>query len=125
MSQEPQLSSNTPSPHPEKNHNKGVLTFLVYIRSILKIDNVFFLPCGPGDAGSWRSQRGHHEPPWTPHAVSAEPSLYDQWAHAICYLSEEEGVALLPTRSEEHEVLQTGSVQVAILLSCQFLFNTA
>ena len=32
---------------------------------------------------------------------------------------------LQPTRSEEHEVLQTGSIHIAILSSCQFLYNSA
>ena len=32
---------------------------------------------------------------------------------------------LLPAGSEEHEVLQTGSIHVAILPSCQFLYNSA
>ena len=30
---------------------------------------------------------------------------------------------LLPAGSEEHEVLQIGSIHVAILPSCQILFN--
>ena len=32
---------------------------------------------------------------------------------------------LLTARSEEHDVLQTGSIHVAILSSCQFLCNSA
>ena len=31
---------------------------------------------------------------------------------------------LLPAESEEHEVLQTGSIHVPILPSCQFLYNS-
>ena len=33
-------------------------------------------------------------------------------------------IYLLPAGSEEHEVLQTGSIHVAILPSCQFLYNS-
>ena len=35
------------------------------------------------------------------------------------------GRALLTAGSEKHEVLQTGSIHGAILLSCRFLYNRA
>ena len=35
-----------------------------------------------------------------------------------------DSLILLPTRSEGHEVLQTGSILLAILRSCQFIYNS-
>ena len=42
----------------------------------------------------------------------------------MCLSEQRGGRVLLPAGSEDHEVLQTGSIHVAILPSCQCLYNS-